>query len=166
MVAAMSDWVLSIVPTDHLWTPQGPDAERARAVLSRFEPTQSEVTSEFPGRVMAYDTGQNWETDTLTCPDCGHRLADDWFGDEVVRAADTSDLRSLEVTSPCCARVVSLNAIAGRHRWPMAFASFSLQIWNPEAEWVWREVPLASDNQLEEVGNALGHTVVRILAHY
>jgi hypothetical protein len=148
----MSDNYLRYVPTDPQFKPPSMAADQAVAVLRAFLPNAESVTSRFAEAVEFVDAGSNWEG--VSCPSCGAD-AEPWWGNAMSEAADTQ-FQSLDVRTACCGGVVSLNEL--HYRWPVAFASFVLEVTNPNS-------PGLSPQQLEQLQAVLSCPAREIKAH-
>ena len=148
----MSDHYLRLVPVDPKWQAMPEAAEAAVRVLAEMLPAAEEVSSRLEESVVFYDAGQN--TISVSCPACGAD-SESWWG-EAMGEAFASAYRDLVVTTPCCARPMSLNDLA--YDWPAAFGSFSLEVANPG-------VPVFADEQRAAVERALGTSLKVVWQH-
>jgi len=106
------------------------------------------------GETVFVDAGANFEA--ATCPWCNAAIDLDWWQDRMGVAA-SAEFRDLNVRTQCCDVTTNLNEL--RYDWPQGFARWWLEVMNPTA------APL-SDAQIEAVGDAIGHPVRAIYAHY
>ncbi|WP_067821543.1 hypothetical protein [Actinomadura kijaniata] len=152
----MSDFVVSVIPTDPRWQPS-PEAADAcadllRALLYPEEP-DPEVEIDWYDRVAIVHPHENLQH--VTCPRCGREISD-WFDELAEEAEEREGLTALEATVPCCGARIPLTDL--RYDWPCGFARFEIAAWNPERQ------PL-SGADLAALGEALGHPVRQIEAH-
>jgi uncharacterized protein YbaR (Trm112 family) len=156
----VSDDVLSIVPADPAWRPDPAAADRTAALAAELAPSQPGLASEtkqtWHEGVAFVDCGQNLET--IACPQCREPLELDWWQDRMSAGYDDAagGFVNLAVDLPCCGRRSSLAGL--EYDWPCAFASFEIEIWNPERVWF-------TAAELDRLGAALGHPVRQVRAH-
>jgi hypothetical protein len=146
----VSDSYLFLVPTDPFFAPSAEVAERARALLERLVPDAHEVNAEVTDAVEFIHGFENWvET---RCPNCGTTLDEKWVIDEITAAVERRG-ESLEVVTPCCRVMTSLNDL--EYQGPAGFARFLLEAMNPqvadyEPAWV-AEIAEASGTPLRTI---------------
>jgi hypothetical protein len=162
----MSDFVLSVVPTDPWWQP-GPDDGRAAAdlvaslALADGDSGWCEVN--WSDEVKLVDCGENLER--ITCPHCNRELSSNWFGDETEQRFVTgAGFTSLDVLVPCCGASTTLNDLG--YEWPLAFASFEIAIWNGSRLFESGGDGLLDPEAAAAVEHVLGHAVRQVRAHY
>lgn len=149
----MSDHFINFVPTDPNWRASKQVAERAVELLKGFLPCASTVEAHFPGKMMFFDPGQNWAG--AKCPNCATNI-DDWWS-EAMQEAWAKDFVNLQVTTPCCGIITSLNDL--NFGWPgSGFARFALEVMNPNV----RDTTEAQDRALAE---CVGHPLRKIFVH-
>jgi len=103
------------------------DAQSSAASLLRDAfPRANHVDVRTEHAVTFVDAGANFET--VSCPQCANELEQDWWGDAMDRAAE-STFADLAVTLPCCGASSSLNDL--RYEMPQGFARFVIDILNP-----------------------------------
>lgn len=149
----MSDFVLSVIPTDPAWQPSQASGERMAALLRELAPDAGTIDVGWYEKVTAVDCGENLER--ITCPICRRSIDVDWYADLLEEHLDEG-FDDLAVTAPCCGAETSLDALD--FDWPVGFARFEVAVWNS----LWDPLPQATMASLEV---ALGHPVRQILAH-
>ena len=107
----MSDFYVSVIPTDVNWQPTNQAAAEAEAYVQRAFPDpdgmQQKITVEFHDRITVIDAGENLQR--ITCPRCGHNIPLDWYQELVERTE--GDFDDLDMTVPCCHTVIALDAL-------------------------------------------------------
>src|SRR6266496_2196973 len=119
----MSDFYVSVIPTDVKWQPTRQAAVEAEAYVRRVfvDPDgMQEVTVEFYERITVVDAGEN--TQRITCPHCDQDVPLDWYSDLIEQTEGEFD--TLEVGVPCCDSVVALDTLG--FDWPSGFARFEI----------------------------------------
>jgi len=155
----VSDDFIRLIPMDAAWQPPRLSADAATSYVSDLFAgsgrSVDEVTSEYFDTVTLIDAGVN--TSKAKCHLCNQSIDLDWVF-EVINELDAS-LANLDVVSPCCGAVVSLNDLD--YDWPMGFARFEITVMNgsrPKYE--------LDAEELGQVALLLGHPVRQVLAHY
>ncbi|MFU8874971.1 hypothetical protein [Micromonospora sp. SL4-19] len=78
----MSDFYVSLIPTDVNWQSTRAAAAEAEAYVRRVFPdpdgVQQDATVEFDDRITVVDAGENIQQ--ITCPRCDHDIPLDWYG--------------------------------------------------------------------------------------
>lgn len=154
----MSDNVLSVIPIDPRWQPSPQQADCARDLLTQLAPHDPdrldwELRTEWHETITVVDCGANLER--ITCPLCAAGIDTEWWGDLLEERCDEG-FDDLAATVPCCGARTALDEL--RYDWPCGFARFEPALWNPGRD-------LLTDEELEALGQALGHPVRQILAH-
>ena len=153
----MSDNWLRLIPADPTFVPAPPAAQRGRDLLAHFAPaleTGEPAHEVDAGETVFIDAGANFES--VTCPWCAAVIDLHWWQDRMDAAASTG-FHDLHTRTQCCDVTTSLNEL--RYDWPQGFARWWLEVMNPTAD-------ALSDSQLEAIGDAVGHPVRAIYAHY
>lgn len=153
----MSDFYVSLIPTDVDWQPPGEAAAEAAAYVARVfdDPNgMQEITVEFYERITAVDAGENLQR--ITCPRCTGDISLEWYADLIEQAEGEFD--NLDVKVPCCGATVALDTL--QFDWPCGFARFEIAVANPARA----ELEFTAD-ELNAVAAILGHPVRQILAH-
>jgi len=147
----VSDFVLSVIPTDPAWQPSREAGERMAAMLQELAPDADELDVDWHEKITAVDCGENLER--ITCPLCHGSIDTEWYM-ELLEQGDKFD--HLAVTVPCCSGASTLDALG--YEWPCGFARFEVAVWNA----LWEPLP---ERTLTELGQVLGHPVRQVLAH-
>lgn len=153
----MSDFIISLIPTDPRWQPDTAAAADAAAFVRRAfaDPDgMLEVSVEFHDRITAIDAGENLER--IACPRCGGDVPLDWYGDLLEEAEGAFD--SLDTVVPCCGAVIGLDTL--RYHWPCGFARFEIAVLNPT-----RAHYEFTPTEQQVVADLLGHPVRQVVAH-
>jgi hypothetical protein len=150
----MSDNYLRFIPVEPTYAPTATAAEEARLLLATLVPDADEVTATISDEIEFVDQGANFER--VSCPRCGTKLEDDWWGD-AVEVASAGNFTRLEVTVPCCDSTLSLNDLD--YDWPAGFAKFVLEAMNPNV----RDL---EEGDIHRPMAVLGTPLRRIWAHY
>jgi hypothetical protein len=149
----VSDFVLSVIPTDPVWQPSRQAGERMAAMLGELAPDADVFDVDWHDRITVIDCGENLER--ITCPLCRGSIETEWYAD-LLEENDCEGFDDLAVSVPCCGGATTLDAL-GYDR-PCGFARFEVAVWNA----LWE--PLA-EQTLARLGEALGHPVRQVLAH-
>lgn len=152
----VSDNWLRLIPTDPTFVPTALAAHRGRDLLAQFAPANESGEPAHivdAGEIVFIDAGTNFER--ITCPWCESEIDLEWWQDCLTVAA-SSGFQDLNTRTRCCDVTTSLNDL--RYDWPQGFARWWLEVMNPAA-WL-------SEQQLQAVGEAVGHPVRAVLAHY
>jgi hypothetical protein len=153
----MSDFVLSVIPTDPRWQPSREAGERMAAILRQLAEEAGEEEDEFEvhwhERIAVVDCGENLER--ITCPLCSGVIDREWYAD-LLEDNDCAGFDDLSVTVPCCGGATTLDVLD--YHWPSGFARFEVAVWNM----LWEPLPPETMAALEA---ALGHPVCQVLAH-
>jgi hypothetical protein len=154
----VSVYVLSIIAADPHWVPTSENADDGLKTFRRLVAGTDEVTAEFFAGLQFVDQGENFES--VCCPCCGGPLDVAWWQRQMdaVWSREQSRFERLEVTTPCCDTVTSLNDL--EYRWPAGFASFALRARNPDPG------GLLPDHELGLIAAALGCSARQVYAHY
>ena len=151
---ALSDNILSVIPTDPYWQPGRDAADRAAALAAELAPGDlTEVKASFHDTVTVVDCGANLSR--IGCPGCGAEIDTGWWGDLLEERVDAG-FDDLTVTVPCCGAATALPDLP--YDWPCGFARFEIEIWNPDRDWF-------SEAEMAALAAALGHPVTQVLAH-
>lgn len=155
----MSDDYIRLIPTQVTWQPTRAAAVAATSyVTSLFSgPNGSAdaVGHEFYDQVRFIDSGVN--TSEAKCPACTCSVDLDWVFEMLDERAN--DLAQLDVVTPCCGALTSLNDLD--YDWAMGFARFEIGVLNGA-----RNDYALQDDELDHVRSRLGHAVRQVLAHY
>ena len=122
----MSDYVIKIIPLDPYAHIASKNVQQAVDFLKRSFEDVSVVTHETP---VFVDCGENLEK--INCPSCGAEMDFGWW-QESMSEAYAKDFVSLEIETPCCRRVSSLNEL--EYYFPCGFACIELDIFTPVTE--------------------------------
>ena len=154
----MSVYVLSVISADPDWVPSPENADRGLETFRRLVPGADEVKAEFFDGLQFVDHGENFER--VSCPRCGNMLDVTWWQRQMDAAWSFpgSRFERLEVATPCCAAITSLNDL--EYRWPAGFAKFALRARNPNPG------GFLPDHELGLIAAALGCTARQVYAHY
>jgi len=154
----MSDNILSVIPADPYWQPTADAAEAAMVVLRRLAPqlegfVQTEYRITWHAKTAVVDCGANLER--ITCSNCRRDIDTEWWADLLEERFETG-FADLAVAVPCCEADVSLDDLD--YDWPCGFASFELEVWNPNRGQL-------TDDELAETSAVLGCEVRQVWAH-
>jgi len=154
----VSLYVLSIISADPHWMPSAENADRGLEAFRRLGPGADEVKAEFFDGVQFVDQGEFFER--VSCPRCGEHLDVPWWQQQMDATWSLADSRfeRLDVATPCCDAVTSLNDL--EYRWPAGFASFALRAQNPNPG------GFLPDHEIGPIATALGCTARQVYAHY
>ena len=122
----MSDYIIKIIPLNPYTHIDSQKVQQAVDFLKMSFEDVSVATHETP---VFVDCGENLEK--IICPSCGEEMDFDWW-QESMSAAYAKDFVSLEIETPCCHRVSSLNEL--EYYFPCGFACVEIDIFNPVAE--------------------------------
>ncbi len=153
----MSDFYVSVIPTDARWWPARAAAAEAESYVRRIfsDPDgDQEITVEFYDRITAVDAGENLAR--IGCPRCGDDIPLDWYEDLLEQTEGEFD--SLDLPVPCCGALVALDAL--EFDWPCGFARFEIAVRNPA-----REQYEFSVEELDALAVILAHPMRQILTH-
>jgi hypothetical protein len=154
----MSDFYISVIPTDVNWQPTTEAAQQAEAFVRAAFPDpdgmQQDITVEFHDHITAIDAGQSLHR--ITCPRCAQEISVDWYADLLEQTEGEFD--TLDVTVPCCHTALTLDTLT--YDWPCGFARFEIAVANP----VRPNYEFTTD-ELATLATILGHPVRQILAH-
>jgi hypothetical protein len=148
----LSDEILSVIPADPQWQPSQDGADRAVRALNALTPEDDGTKATWHDATVFVDCGSLFYE--VACPRCDSVLDRTWLRD---RLSELSETGSFTVIVPCCGAELTLNDLV--YREPCGFARFDISVWNPGRSWL-------SDSELSTVGEALGHPVRQIRAHY
>jgi hypothetical protein len=162
---AVSDDVLSIIPTDQNYVPSVEAQQTAVALLREMLPDGEMCKAEVYDQLHFIDQGANCEA--VVCSSCGAHLGIDtesdagvtwWYemGDAISASEAITDLRT---TMPCCGASVLFTSL--QFDWPAGFAHFRLSIWNPNIEG-----GALNADKLGRLEAILGCKLTQIRAHY
>ncbi|MFG3604844.1 hypothetical protein [Micromonospora chersina] len=154
----MSDFYISLIPTDVNWQPTSAAATEAEAYVRRVfldpDGVQQDVAVEFYDRITVVDAGENVQK--ITCPRCDRDIPLDWYEDLIEETEGEFD--SLSVTVPCCETAVALDTL--KFDWPSGFARFEIAVANPaRAEYEF------TPDEIGAVEAILGHPLRQVVAH-
>jgi hypothetical protein len=149
----MSDNVLKLIPVDPLYVPEASAQLEATRLLALLVPEAEDVIVTVTDQVRFVDQGTNFER--VSCPNCGSELDTQWW-QSAMSSASKTDYSQLQVSTPCCGSVLSLNEL--RYVWPAGFARFVLEVRNPDGD--------ISDNYLFLISRILKCEIRKIWAHY
>lgn len=150
----MADNILRIVPRDPSFRPSEDAEADLGQVIGTIIPHHDSIEFKRHDGVRFVDCGENFQR--VVCPQCGADLTADWSN--WMDLSYRSSFQDREVDVPCCGEKIDLNDL--RYQWPMAFASWSVEVLNPDPATF---VP-AHDQVLIEA--ALQTPVRQILARY
>ncbi|MFI6261676.1 hypothetical protein [Micromonospora sp. NPDC051006] len=154
----MSDFYVSLIPTDVNWQPTSAAATEAGAYVRRVFPdpdgVQQDITVEFYDRITVVDAGESVQQ--ITCPHCDRDIPTDWYDDLIEETEGEFD--SLIVSVPCCETAVALDTL--KFDWPSGFARFEIAIANPARV----EYEFTPD-EIDAVEAILGHPLRQVVAH-
>lgn len=157
-ILRVSDFYVSLIPTDALWQPTKVAAAEAEAYVRRVFPdpdgVHQEVTVTFHDRITAVDAGENIQR--ITCPRCDQQIPLDWYGELIEETEGEFD--SLVVTVPCCQAAVSLDIVV--FDWPSGFARFEIAVANPA-----RADHTFTRDEVGAIEAILGHPLRQVVAH-
>jgi hypothetical protein len=156
----VSDSILRLHATDPDFQPDDAAATRARGAADSLFPGADQIDIEIHPRVTLIDCGENLER--INCPHCGAAISDEWWAERLDELADGEGWELADVdaplTAPCCQRDVTLRTL--RYHWPVGFARFTVDIWNPEP---WPDEPTGP---AQAVSQAIGVPMSCLWAHY
>ncbi len=150
----MSEHFITLIPTNPRFVPASDALDAARTLFAAFLPAADEIEGRVTDEIVFVDQGENFER--LSCPKCGLELATDWWQQAMDKSYE-SRFQNLQVTTPCCAFITSLNDLD--YRWPAGFARSWLRARGPRQ----KEVPPDQLRQLEKV---MGTALRQIWTHY
>jgi hypothetical protein len=153
----VSDFVLSVIPTDPYWQPGQAAADRCTALATRYALPDggpgTAVEVDWYDAVTVVDAGENLAR--ITCPACHATIPVPWFLD-ILQAQAGHGFEDLARQVPCCHADLPLDTLG--YDWPCGFASFEIAVWNSSrAEF--------TGTELQALGTALGHAVHQIRSH-
>jgi hypothetical protein len=162
----VSDFVLSVVPTDPRWQPDRDTGRAAGDVVASLALASGDggwCTVNWHDQITVVDCGENLQT--IRCPHCGQEIDSDWFGD-LLEQRHTSDegFTSLDVVVPCCTTATTFDRLD--YDWPMAFAMFEIAVWNGSSLWGPTGDGLLDPTAVATVETVLGHPIKQVRAHY
>ena len=151
----MSASLITVIPTNPRWVPTEDQERRAVALVEDYLRDHHEFTVERPDGVTLYDSRENFES--IHCPFCAAELdIQPWWTDQLDAAYDVdTGFASLDTTTPCCEKPVSLNDLT--YHFPMGFASWAVSVLNTPCD--------LSDGAIREIEEALGHPIRVVYAH-
>ncbi|GCD48389.1 hypothetical protein [Streptomyces paromomycinus] len=154
----MSDDVLSIIPVDPWWQPEGDAVERVVQLVKKLVPgtdhgADMEIDVWWHDTMALVDCGTNLET--ISCPWCRAAIDTEWWSDALTDRYDDG-FTTLTVDVPCCEETTSLNALD--YDWPLGFARFQIAVRNPGRA-------SFSEGELTELADGLGQPLKQIWAH-
>jgi hypothetical protein len=150
----MSDYYYQLIPTipDHV--PDDVARKRARERFELFVGNAAGVNVEVREHVEFVPCMGNFES--VSCPVCGTRLDDDWWGRAMDAAYGEQGFGDLRVTVPCCGAATSLNDLI--YHFPQGFARFVLSAFEPH-------VSDLEDWQVHELEEIIGCKLRKIWVH-
>lgn len=148
----MSDNYLRLIPVEPDYVPSSEGIDQAVDVLSNaIHARPSRVVVEPSIRFV--DPGSNLQS--ITCRCCGTGLDFGWWG-EAMRQAAENGFVDLNIETPCCGRLISLDEL--HYDEPAGFARFIVEYRNPQGD--------VSDDTLRDAGALLGVQLRRVWGHY
>ncbi len=148
----MSDSWLMFIPTDPEALPSKAAAEKALELLKSFAPESQNVCAKFGEKIEFHSGVENWSG--VRCPGCGADIEAWWNG--AIEKASRTDFQNLNVTTPCCAHITTLNEL--NYVWPAGFSRFGLEAVNPN-------IKDTTDEQDRALSEALGFELRKIWVH-
>ena len=124
----MSDNILSVIPTDPWFVPDAGAQMIGHGLFSSFIVKADEINVIISDEVRFVDPGDNFVS--VVCPVCGTDLGSWW--QEAMDSAYENQFTDLNITTPCCNSVGSLNDLI--YDWPAGFATFILEARNPAGD--------------------------------
>jgi hypothetical protein len=156
----VSDSILRIHATDPEYQPDEHAAARARDAADSLFPGADQIDIEIYAQVTLIDCGEH--LDPITCPRCGATISYEWWAERLDELAEGEGWELADVdaplNTPCCQRDVTLRTL--HYDWPVGFARFTVDIWNPEP---WPDEPTVPAAALSE---AIGVPLSGLWAHY
>lgn len=151
----MSDSVIIVIPTDPRWVPAPGQEARAVALIKELLTDYDTFAVEQPDEVALYHGYENFES--IHCPFCATALdIQPWWTDQLDAAYDKdTGFSSLDTTTPCCGKPVSLNDLT--YDWPLGFASWAVSVMNTPSD--------LSEAEVADIEDALGHAIRVVHAH-
>jgi hypothetical protein len=153
----MSDTWLMLFPADPGWVPDPVQEARAAAVIERLIPTAVAGQPELirTANIEFVDAGENFER--ITCPLCDEELEERWWQERMNDQYIVDDGFELRpITAPCCGGMTALNELT--YQWPLGFARWTARVLYPDRGWL-------TEEELSEIGDALGHPVRQTIRH-
>lgn len=151
----MSVSTTTVIPTEPRWRPTPDQEQRAVALIGEFLADYRELTVEWPEGVELYHGFELFEC--VCCHLCSARLdVQPWWTEQLDTAFQGgAGFASLDVTTPCCARRVSLNDLD--YRGPLGFASWAVTVSDSPRD--------LSETEIQQIETALGHRIRIVYAH-
>jgi hypothetical protein len=153
----MSDTCLTLLPTEPSWLPDSQQEAHAADVITRLIPTARDDQLQVvrTAGIELIDAGENFEA--IRCPQCGRDLDMSWWHGEMDRQYSRDNGFELQpITVPCCGGTTGLNDLV--YEWPQGFARWSARAFNPGRGWL-------DHDELNEIGQALGHPVCQVIRY-
>jgi len=148
----MSDNWLQFIPDDPNFQPSAEAAKDAEEMLASFVPDAESVHATFHQSIEFFHPGGNWSG--VACPACASDI-EAWWQD-AMQTSGKSRFQDLMVSTPCCAKRISLNDLA--YIWPAAFGRFALEAMNPNV----KDITPAQEQVLSA---RLGHRLRKVWLH-
>ncbi len=150
----MAEEVFKLIPEDPFFVPAVESRDAAVEILRGLYPHARRLQALLRREAAFIDPGQNLEA--IACPLCGAAISPlNW--QNAVEAAARTRFGDLGMSTPCCAKPSSLNALV--YRGAAGFAKFSLEIRDPGGE-----PPGEAD--LRRLAEAVGSPLRAIRARY
>lgn len=157
----MSDTILRLYAADPDFRADSSTAARARRAAETMFPDADEIDVDVYEHLTLIDCGENLER--ITCPQCGAPISVEWWSDRMDELAaggwEQGDVDA-PTRSPCCGGAVTVRSL--NYEWPMGFARFSVDVWNP-SPWPDGNDPVGAATAL---GDAIGVPLRGLWAHY
>lgn len=159
----MSDNILRFVATHPEMLPNEELTQAAARLVSRAFPAADRVEVERHDGVRFIDCGSNLES--VRCSSCGTDLLEGRIWSDLMEASWASGMTDRRVSVGCCDAIVALEDL--EYYWPVAFGRFSIDVWNPDADWFHpdREPGEAEAALLADLAAAIGTPVRAIWSH-
>ena len=149
----MSDNFLKLIPTSPAYIPPEKSILEALELIKNLFPSIEKITYFIFATPKFIDQGSNFEK--IICPKCNSIIDDKWWQKEMDKAFK-DNYRNLFIITPCCNEEISLNDL--KYEWPAGFASFIIQIQNPNKD--------ITDSELEKLEIILRSSMRKIWSHY
>ena len=150
----MSENILAFIPTDPSFVPDERDQSKARKLVALFLPHADEIKTVVTNEIEFISSGANFAR--VICPYCDIEIDMNWWTEAMDKAYKTR-FTNLQVNTPCCHQLTSLNHL--KYDWASGFARFVLRVRNPDGT----ELDSEEIRRLEMV---LKTPLWKIWAHY
>ena len=124
----MSDQLVRLIPSDPYFRVTERQAQEALRLI-RQSIRADGIELRMQETPMFIDSRENMTS--ISCPCCRQLLDFGWWGDAMDKAYET-DFMDLSVQLPCCGAKSTLQDLI--YDFPCAFASFELEVRNPESD--------------------------------